>query len=171
MQQSISSSWPALIVLVVLHLCCPASFLLELYNLWRNELKCSTVVQSCLRIKSSLCIATSPRFSSLIRLQFPSEVVSSLLLGFPNNDDIDWHQLTFMDMEIPWNSHNYHFKIIFFCFPSVLAQPGAFWGRCYQLRSFIWCWISWITRVSIPSKSKRTDGCEKTKEVGRGLDF
>ena len=95
-------------------------------NLWRNELKCSTVVQSCLRIKSSLCIATSPRFSSLIRLQFPSEVVSSLLLGFPNNDDIDWHQLTLMDMEIPWISHNYHFKIFFFVYQAFLPNRVHF---------------------------------------------
>ena len=96
------------------------------FVLRRNELKCSTVVQSCLRIKSSLCIATSPRFSSLIRLQFPSEVVSSLLLGFPNNDDIDWHQLTLMDMEIPWNSHNYHFKLIFFVSQALLPNRVHF---------------------------------------------
>ena len=125
-------------------------------NLWRNELKCSTVVQSCLRIKSSLCIATSPRFSSLIRLQFQSEVVSSLLLGFPNNDDIDWHQLTLMDMEIPWISHNYHFKI-FFLFTKRSCPTGCILGQVLPT-SFLHLVLDQLNHPSLDPLQVQEDG-------------
>ena len=145
----IFSSWLAVIVLVVLRLSCPASFH-PWTKLWRNELKCSIVAQSWLRIKSLLCIATSQRFSSLIRLQFPILKQWSCFEFAVGYSQLwfHWHQLTLWTLIV--------ISFLFSCCQTV-AQPGAFGsGRCCQLRSFIWCWISWISPVWIRSKSKRT---------------